>query len=199
MTLKLRDLGITSQSVLRALAEQPDNRRGLSDKTGLSCAQVSRTLTRLAVFDLINRPDETGGLWALNAAGYALLDGATAPKPVSPVAELDNEPPEPTAEMSVAKIEAADTEAVAHAAPIAPIAADLYSPMPPANTDRIAVDLLAAMEVEVALDHVRTKMRSAAIPARSWRVYREVLNVLPPALVEALEPITTLVAAHNLQ
>ena len=71
--------------------------------------------------------------------------------------------------------------------------------MPPADTDQITADLLAAMEIEVALDHVRTKLRSSAIPARAQRVYREVLNVLPPTLVEVLEPITTLVAAHNLQ
>lgn len=68
-----------------------------------------------------------------------------------------------------------------------------------ATPDQIAADLLAAMEIEVALDHVRSKLRSTPIPARAQRVYREVLAVLPPTLVEALDPITTLVAAHNLQ
>jgi len=194
MALKLEDLGINSRDVLRALADQPANRRRLADKTGLSVTQISRTLNRLSVFGLINHPVAAGDGWSLNAVGYALL-GVTAPEPVSPVAEPDDEPPESPA----AEAEAADTDAVAPAAAIAAIAADPYSPATPGDTDRIAADLLAAMEIEVALDHVRSKLRSAAIPARAQRVYREVLNVLPPTLVEALEPITTLVAAHNLQ
>ncbi len=70
---------------------------------------------------------------------------------------------------------------------------------PRSPPDVIAADLLAAMEVEIALDHMRTKLRSAAIPARAQRVYRELLGVLPPALVEALTPVTALVEAHNLQ
>ena len=193
MALKLEDLGINSRDVLRALADQPANRRRLADKTGLSVTQISRTLNRLSVFGLINHPVAAGDGWSLNAVGYALL-GVTAPEPVSPVAEPDDEYQEPPAEPP-----AAEREAIAPAAAIAAIAADPYSPATPGDTDRIAADLLAAMEIEVALDHVRSKLRSAAIPARAQRVYREVLNVLPPTLVEALEPITTLVAAHNLQ
>ena len=175
MALKLEDLGINSRDVLRALADQPANRRRLADKTGLSVTQISRALNRLSVFGLINHPVAAGDGWSLNAVGYALL-GVTAPEPVSPVAEPDDEPPESPA----AEAEAADTDAVAPAAAIAAIAADPYSPATPGDTDRIAADLLAAMEIEVALDHVRSKLRSAAIPARAQRVYREVLNVLPP-------------------
>jgi len=118
MALKLEDLGINSRNVLRALAEHPANRRGLADKTGLSVTQISRTLNRLSVFGLINHPVAAGDGWSLNAVGYALL-GVTAPEPVSPIAEPDDEPPESPA----AEAEAADTDAVAPAAAIAAIAA----------------------------------------------------------------------------
>ena len=88
--------------------------------------------------------------------------------------------PEPTIE------KAPDVEAEPEAPPRSP-------------PDVIAADLLAAMEIEMALEHVRTKLRAPAIPARAQRVYRELLGVLPPALVEALAPVTALVEAHNLQ
>ena len=74
----------------------------------------------------------------------------------------------------------------------------ISAPPPRSAHDAIAADLLAAMEIEVALDQVRTKLRSVAIPSRALRVYHEVLGALPPVLVDALAPVTALVNAHNL-
>lgn len=201
MALKLEDLSINSRAVMRALAERPAIRRTLADKTGLSPMQVSKVLNRLSAFELVDHP-EGMSTWALNAAGYALL-GAPAPEADVPMnvhqepAQAADEPAVETAElsteMSTDDVDDADFD------PTAWVPEPPVTPPLPAKTDQIAADLLAAMEIEIALDYVRSKLRSPAIPARAQRVYQEVLNVLPPTLVEALAPITTLVAVYNLQ
>lgn len=61
--------------------------------------------------------------------------------------------------------------------------------------DAVAEQLLTAMEVEVALDRLRHSLRAGRIPARTARVYREIVAALPPILAAALEPITAWVDA----
>ncbi len=55
---------------------------------------------------------------------------------------------------------------------------------------------MLAMELEVALDDLRRRLRAPIIPARAARVYREVLAVLPPIVQDALEPLTALVCTQ---
>jgi hypothetical protein len=56
---------------------------------------------------------------------------------------------------------------------------------------------MQAMEIELALEQVRGRLRILVIPARSVRVYREIISALPPVLVEALAPITAVVDSHG--
>jgi hypothetical protein len=56
---------------------------------------------------------------------------------------------------------------------------------------------MQAMEIELALEQVRGRLRIPTIPARSARVYREILLTLPPVLAEVLAPITALVDGHG--
>ena len=213
--MNLKDLDINSRTVLQTLATLTSaNRQSLAQQCTLKPAQISKALNRLATFELVER-NEPKGFWKVSATSYALLNQASSSAPAVPSAVAPEVPsavaPEPALEMAKPLAEQAEmstemsTEMAVDDAddvdfdPTAWVPEPPVTPPPRATSDAIAADLLAAMEIEVALDHVRTKLRSAAIPARAQRVYREVLTVLPPALVEALAPITTLVAAHNLQ
>lgn len=192
--MKLDALGITTKQILKALAGTPANRRKLAEQLGLPPANVSKALNRLSVFGLVER-DEPNGAWRITPDGCVTLGIAppVAPEPAPVAAELDSDEPEMATEMAAG--------IAADVANFDPTAWEPEPPAPPpcAPSNQIAADLLAAMEIEVALDHVRSKLRSTSIPARAQRVYREVLAVLPPALVEALAPVTGLVEMHNLQ
>ncbi len=73
--------------------------------------------------------------------------------------------------------------------PEQPVSSD-SDPQPIGSPDPIALELMAAMEIEVALDAVRAALRAPAIPARALRVYLQIIENLPEVLREALSPIT---------
>lgn len=204
MGLHIADLGQIGGAVLAVLTALPSaDRRTIAASTGLKPQQISRSLMRLEAMGLVSHPEQYGSDWVATKSGHSLLNPqiSTISMPSSP--ELPVVPEIPTdAETNADAIVEAEYEMKSQADDddFDPTA---WTPEPPAvnhdtNSDAIAADLLAAMEIEVALDQVRTKLRSAAIPSRAQRVYHEVLSALPPVLIEALAPVTALVDAHNL-
>jgi len=106
--------------------------------------------------------------WTLTNKGLKELAAASPPEP-------QPEPPQPEPE---------------------PEFASQLEYEPDSAPDPIARDLMLAMELEVALDDLRRRLRAPIIPARAARVYREVLAVLPPIVQDALEPLTALVCTQ---
>ena len=72
-----------------------------------------------------------------------------------------------------------------------------YEPDSAPEPDPIARELMRAMELEVALDDLRRRLRAPVIPARTERVYRELLALLPPIVRDTLSPITALLGDQN--
>ena len=166
--MKLSDFGVISQTVLQAMATATSaSRADIAKQTGLARTQVSSAFNRLENMGLISMPQQPGAPWTLTAKGYALLE-SSAPEPE----------PAPTR-------------------PNTAIAPEPESEPEPTPQDRFAADLLNAMEIEVALDRVRAALGAGVLPARSTRVYRKILQALPPVLVDALTPITDLIESHN--
>ena len=116
--------------------------------------------------------------WTLTNKGLKELVAATPPEP-QPQPSVPPEPepaPEPQSEPEfVAELD--------------------YEP--DSAPDPIARELLQAMELEVALDDLRRRLRAPVIPARAERVYRELLTLLPPIVRDALSPITALLGEGN--
>lgn len=170
--MTLNDLSTPCRLTLVALGAGLNRRKEIymhcSDS--LSRQQVDRALRRLDAIGLCDRPAHLREDWQLTDQGRALLVASPAPAMAETV--------------------------TAEPAPV-PVIAEPAWRDEAIPSDPIAADLLAAMEIEMALDHVRTKLRAPAIPARAQRVYRELLNTLPPALVEALAPATQLIEAHS--
>lgn len=192
--------------VLEAIGAGASQRKTVFEhcRESLSRQQVDRAMARLDAMGLCDKPAQFGKDWQLTRQGRILL-GLPASEPALGADETDStdsDEPELPAELPAEMSAEMSAELPASDANFDPTAWEPEpdsAPPPCVSSDQIAADLLAAMEIEVALDHVRTKLRSAAIPAQAQRVYREILNVLPPTLVDALDPITLLVAAHNLQ
>lgn len=141
---------------------------------------ISGALGRLEAFGFVEKPEKLGGPWEMTQAGRLLFADAGDDEPVD---VQTNEGPEFAPETG----EATMIETVAQD--------EVYKK--PQDETPIANQLLHGLEVEVALDEVRNRLRMPLIPAQAQRVYREILEQLPPILCDALLPITRLVEAHN--
>lgn len=119
--------------------------------------------------------------WTLTNKGLKELAAATPPEPPP-------EPPPPAPEPAPQPAPQPQPEPTSEPEFISELE---YEPdSAPYPIDR---ELWQAMELEVALDDLRHRLRAPVIPARTERVYREVLAVLPPIVQDALEPLTALV------
>ena len=123
--------------------------------------------------------------WTLTNKGLKELAAASQPEPQPPAPESAPQPSVPP-EPEPPQPEPPQPEPE-------PEFASQLEYEPDSAPDPIARDLMLAMELEVALDDLRRRLRAPVIPARTERVYREVLAVLPPIVQDALEPLTALV------
>lgn len=133
--------------------------------------------------------------WTLTDKGYRdhLSKPAESSPPMEPEMSIEMSTPEP-AQLIVSEKEPA--QAVIEDAP--EMSAELSDePQPQPAPDPIARELLQAMELEVAMEEVRRRLRAPIIPARTARVYRELLVMLPPAVRDALAPMTALLGESN--
>lgn len=143
---------------------------------------ISGALCRLETFGFVEKPERFGGPWEMTQAGRLLFDDAGDAEPVD--AQTNAEPvSEPDTTDGTTMVETAAQYDVSQY--------DASKETPIAN------QLLHGLEIEVALDEVRNRLRTPLIPAQAQRVYREILEQLPPILCDALLPITRLVEAHN--
>lgn len=166
--MKLHDLSPDAQHILRTLyfSGAGMRRSELGEQTGLTLDQISPHLSRLKAKGWLETEvthDGSGALWRLTEVGQSLLPYGDKSEP-----EPEPEPEEPIEPDFPTKLE------------YVPDGADAA----------VAVQLLDAMEVEVALDRLRHQQRFKLIPAQTARVYREVVAALPTVLREALEPLT---------
>lgn len=179
--MKLSDLSDINRRILVVLKDiHCGGRRHIADLAGLQPNQVSPALNRLEGMGFIERPSEPGAGWTMNQEGYALF----GPRPPA-AAESDPES-EPEEELIELIPEGFIQNPEPESAPVA---------VPPAPSK--SADIMAAMEIELALEQVRGKLRAAAIPTRTARVYREILSALPPVLAETLAPLTAIVDANG--
>lgn len=217
--MRLIDLSPHHRQVLIAMGRHAlHKRREIADQTELTAQQVSSALNRLEASGFIDAPAAPGGDWCITDKGTHLLEAAAIqvnipalekPKtmPTDPEdASGENSPPVeqkiPTdAENPLINA----TEPAMATEPDADDAEIQWPDFVPKDAPQEGSDasseleaaLLNAMEIELALDRVRSLLRAPRIPSHSARVYREVVAVLPSVLREALAPITALVEMEN--
>lgn len=179
--MKLSDLSDTNRRILVVLKDiHCGGRRHIADLAGLQPNQVSPALNRLDVMGFIDRPSEPGAGWTMSQAGYALFG-------LRPPAAAE---PDPESEPEEELIELIPEELISNHEPeSAPVA------VPPAPSK--SADIMDAMEIELALEQVCSRLRAKVITARAARVYREILAELPVVLANELSTITAMVDAHG--
>jgi hypothetical protein len=176
--MKLSDLSDINRRILVVLKDiHCGGRRHIAELAGLLPNQVSPGLNRLEGLGFIDRPETPGTGWTMSGTGYALF--GLQP----PVVDPD---PERTEASWIDELPTSKPKPEPEPEPVA-------GPYAPAKS----AEIMEAMEIELALEQVRGRLRIPAIPARSARVYREILSALPPVLVEALAPITAVVDSHG--
>ena len=139
---------------------------------------------------------EGKNLWTLTNKGLRELE-AHSIQPI-PKPESQTEP-EPESQTEPEPESQTEPEPESQTEPEFEFASELqYEPdSEPSEPDPIARELLDAMELELALDDVKWRLQAARIPARTARVYREIVEMLPPIVRDALNPITALIeSAH---
>ena len=139
------------------------------DKKHLSARLCRMREKGLCISEMV----EGKNLWTLTNKGLRELESQSIPEP-----QTEPQPePEPEPEF-VSQLEYEPDHATS-------------------EPDPIARELLDAMELELALDEVKWRLQAARIPARTARVYREIVAALPPVLQKTLEPLTALIeSAH---
>lgn len=147
-------------------------------------ANISTRLCRLRDHGLCIADMRDGkNYWTLTNKGLKELAAASQPDP-QPDPQPEPQQPEP------------QPEPAPEPQPEPEFVAELdYEP--DSAPDPIARDLMLAMELEVALDDLRRRLRAPVIPARAERVYRELLTLLPPIVRDTLSPITALLRESN--
>lgn len=183
--MTLSDLSDNNRRILALLKDiHTAGRRHIADLTGLEPNQVSSALNRLESMGYIDKPDGPGRGWTMSESGYALF--GLRPGVVA----------EPETERADSWIDDIPTIKIRF-----PISKPKQKPEPepvagpyPAGK---SAEIMAAMEIDLALEQVRGRLTAPLIPARAARVYREILAALPPVLAEALAPITALVEAQG--
>ena len=123
--------------------------------------------------------------WTLTNKGLKELAAATQPEP-QPEPQQPEPQPQPEPEPEPSPEPASEPEFISE-----------LEYEPDSAPDPIARELLQAMELEVALDDIRRRLRAPVIPARTERVYRELLTLLPPVVRDALAPITALLGERH--
>lgn len=116
--------------------------------------------------------------WTATTAGLAAINAIESPSAAVTASEPQAEPAPPLAD---------DSE---------------LEPSPGFEMERppdpIAEELMASMEIELALDAVRTALLAPALPARTRRVYLQIVDALPAVLRDVLAPLTTQVSEVRL-
>jgi len=184
--MKLSDLSDINRRILVVLKDiHCGGRRHIAELAGLLPNQASPALNRLEGMGFIDRPEAPGTGWRMSGTGYALFGlqpPVVDPDPerteASRIDELPTSKPKPEPEPKPKP----EMEPKPVSGPYAPAK---------------SAEIMQVMEIELALEQVRGRLRIPAIPARSARVYREILSALPPVLVEALAPITAVVDSHG--
>ena len=169
--LTLDDVGKIGGAVLKTFGQvRSATYRELADQVvGLTLRQVKNALSRLENMGLVQSPIEHRGHWTITAKGCQVVGIAPTPEPQ----------PEPTPEPTPEPEPQPDPD---------PDPAQL-------RRDRLAAEIMTAMELENALAQVRARLLAKGIPAQAARVYRQIVDALPQPLIDALLPITALVDA----
>jgi DNA-binding PadR family transcriptional regulator len=185
---------------------------------------VSATLNRMEAMGLVAAPPRIGKEWSLTEGGVALFEAAgevqihfhtdpiktvsyacVDPEPATvkesltpepedepipdPIPEFEDLEPEPEHEPDpIPEFEDLEPDPEHEPDPI-PEFEDLEQAPPPLSHEN-----LSALEVEMDLHKVRAKLSLPLIPARSARVYQQVVDCLPESLQEALRPISDMIA-----
>lgn len=215
--MKLSELTDGQRKVLRALYDAGSaglTHSQIAAATQRHYPQLNRSsiggwLNRLDAYGLVVPPEKIGGAWRIHYNGASRFDAD--PKEAPPENPLEGvDPPcpepEPQAEPEPAVVKESLTvdpepepESDEEDDP-EPIPEPDYTPddlpefedldIAPAH---LSQEVIGALEVEIALHHVRAKLAMPLVPARSTRVYRQILECLPEPLIEALRPISELV------
>lgn len=166
--MQLNDLSEKQQGLLKMLHKTPEGltHQALGKKTCFPSGTVGSSLKRLLELSFVEKPLKLGGAWRITLDGVALID------PPGKSERCENALP----------------------AMIPALTADLPDHEEPTRDEAVA--LLPLGEVESALRLVRTRLQAPLITARARVVYTQVLEVLPPILVDELAPITAWVEAH---
>jgi hypothetical protein len=189
--MKLSDLSDINRRILVVLKDiHCGGRRHIAELAGLQPHQVSPALNRLEGMGFIDHPAGPGAGWTMSDAGYALF-GLRAPVAVESAPDQEPES-NPECESETPFPDSCGPEYAKIPEP-EPEPEPVSGPYAPAKS----AEIMRAMEIELALEQVRGRLRIPAIPASSVRVYREIISALPKVLVEALAPITAMVDAHG--
>ena len=220
MALRLEDVGKIASVVLRKMAELKSARFNDLDGDGITTTQAKNAFARLESMGLMQSPTEFRGPWKITAKGLALVTMKPDPEPdpesqqepepePEPQQEPQQEPepqpqpqpepepqPEPQPEPEPEPEPQPEPQPQPQPEP-EPQPEPQPQPQPEPQTMRItnqqAAEIMAAMEFQTALDHVRARLSVHQIPARAAYTYWQILEVLPKPLVDALMPITQLV------
>jgi hypothetical protein len=171
MALQLSDLGEITRTALRALGELGAGTRvEIANQSRIAKDRVSQLLNRLEALGLVEKPEKPGGLWKLTKEGIRVLSPVMVPA-------IALEPPDPL--VVDAPVEESNPPEFPESIP----------PTPPA--------IFQNQEIELALAHVRTALQMPVLPALEARIYRAVLEILPPDLSENMPTITRWVNSHG--
>jgi len=202
--MKLDDLSQNQHNVLYMLYCAPP--RGLTRLQlkealelrgfNMPSGTVSSAVSRLEAYGLIDRPEGYGSPMRITSDGSRLFDDKKTVKvslgiSLEPVDPLE---PAPTPELEPESVAEPVTEPE-------PVTESLQASMPEPESalDLLELDqeLIEAFEVEAALHQTRIRLQQPVIPATASRVYRELLEALPPPLVRALAPISAMIQAQD--
>jgi len=202
--MKLDDLSQNQHNVLYMLYCAPP--RGLTRLQlkealelrgfNMPSGTVSSAVSRLEAYGLIDRPEGYGSPMRITSDGSRLFDDKKTVKValgiiLEPVDPLE---PAPTPELEPESVAEPVTEPE-------PVTESLQASMPEPESalDLLELDqeLIEAFEVEAALHQTRIRLQQPVIPATASRVYRELLEALPPPLVRALAPISAMIQAQD--
>lgn len=166
MSMALADLGKTSQLVLKALPG-PDGAGMRSSELVAAVPTVNKSSIysareRLRTMGYCETGDDR--LWRRTADGEQLATGGVIAKESGGWREYKMTMGESVVESAI--------------------------PAEPAAVEPIPVEAIEAVALEVELDALRARLNPSPLPENARRVYWAVLEMLPPAVVEALRPVT---------
>lgn len=192
--MKLDDLSQNQHNVLYMLYCAPP--RGLTRLQlkealelrgfNMPSGTISSAVSRLEAYGMIDRPEGYGSPMRITSEGSRLFDDKKTVKVALGISLEPVDPLEP--ETGSEAVTAPEPESVTE--PDTELDTDL-------NMSKQDEELMDAFEIEVALHQARLRLRQPVIHATASRVYRELLDALPPPLVRALEPISAMIQAQD--